>query len=92
MKSADLNELRSHVKEIEELVRFPVVDGHLVRMDRLALSVARARSPSPIPHLAMLVTAAISDLRRTPDESARARLEEAVKKLLDAIDAAKTNF
>jgi hypothetical protein len=89
MTPADFNDLRSRVKEIEELAQFPNVAGHIERINHLAISMARLSAADAIPHRAMVVADAIAALKRAPESEARTRVNNAISALLDAIDAAE---
>lgn len=90
MDEADFDDLLSRVKEIDELVQFPSLSGHIERANRLAVSVARS-APSPIPNLAMLVSNAANEIRQDPRQpEAHDRLREAIARLRAAIDDKKS--
>jgi hypothetical protein len=54
MDDVNLEDLLSRLKEIEGLLQFPAVDGH-VKAQALALSIARKAPTGPISNLAMQV-------------------------------------
>jgi hypothetical protein len=90
MDKIDFDDLLSRVKEIEELLQFPSLSGHIERANALAVSVAR-RAPSPIPHLAMLVADAVNEIRLNPqDREAQSRFRAAIAQLREAIEVKRS--
>jgi hypothetical protein len=54
------------LKELEELLQFPTVDGHVEASTRLATAMARATDDGRIANLAMKVLSEVNALRNTP--------------------------
>ena len=65
MNQADIDDLLSRLKEMEELLHFPTVEGHLKRAETLALSIARTGPNAAVRDLAMKVISEANALRRT---------------------------
>jgi hypothetical protein len=89
MDRADVDDLLSRLKEIEELLRFPAVEGHVTRAEALALSIARRIKAGPISHLAMQVISEANALRPgalpiRPDDG---KLQALISKLRAALEA-----
>jgi hypothetical protein len=89
MDKADLDDLLSRLKEIEELLRFPAVEGHVHRAETLALSIARRVKSGPTSHLAMQVISEANALRPgalpiRPDDG---KLQALIAKLRLALEA-----
>jgi hypothetical protein len=92
MDKTDFDDLLSRVKEIDELLQFPSLSGHIERANRLAVSIARS-APSPIPNLAMLVSNTANDIRQNPkDREAQDRVREAIARLRAAIEDRKSRL
>jgi hypothetical protein len=90
MDKTDFDDLLSRVKEIDELLQFPSLSGHIERANRLAVSIARS-APGPLPNLAMLVSNAANDIRqKTNDREAHDRVREAIARLRAAIEDKKS--
>lgn len=92
MDKAHLDELLSRVKEIDELLRFPGVTGHIARANALALSIARDASSGAIVNLAMQVISEANSLPPPPlplrpDDS---RLRDLLRRLRAALAAAES--
>jgi hypothetical protein len=87
----DLDDLLSRVKEIEELLRFPSVEGHIGRATKLATSIARHAPRGPIAHIAMHVISEANALRRSPLPLAAssARLDDVLQRLRHALQDAR---
>lgn len=89
MNKTDFDDLLSSVKEIEELLQFPSLPGHIEKANQLALSVAR-RGPSPIPYLAMMVGDAVTGVKQKPrDREAQQRFAAALARLREALELKK---
>jgi hypothetical protein len=89
MDKADLDDLLSRLKEIEELLRFPAVQGHVNRAETLALSIARRVKSGPTSHLAMQVISEANALRPgalpiKPDDGKRQALIAKLRLALEA--------
>jgi hypothetical protein len=87
-----LDELFARLKEMEELLQFPGVRGHLVRATQLALSIARGTPSGRIANLAMRVISEAHAMREapmglTPD---RAKLNTALWRLRLALQEARS--
>jgi hypothetical protein len=63
-KAADLDDLLSRLKEMEELLRFASVAGHLARAEALAISIARNAPNGRTADLAMQALSEMNRLRR----------------------------
>jgi len=61
-----LDELLAQLKEMEELLQFPGVPGHVARAAELALAVARAAPSGRIANLAMRVISEAHAMREAP--------------------------
>ena len=64
--AAALDELLARLKEMEELLVFPGVAGHIMRATRLALSIARQAPNGRIANLAMRAISEAHALREGP--------------------------
>jgi hypothetical protein len=89
MERRDIEALLAQVKEIEELLRFPSVSGHLARANHLALSIARSVPGGAVVSLAMQVISEANSLRPPvlplrPDDH---RLHELLQRLREALIA-----
>lgn len=61
----ELDNLLAKVKEIEELLRFPSVAGHVEKANALAISIARQAPPhGGIANQAMKLMSAVNTLRQ----------------------------
>jgi hypothetical protein len=91
MDAADIDDLLSRLKEIEELLQFPAVEGHLKRTETLALSIARKAPTGAASNLAMRVVSEVSALRpgAMPVKSNDARLHGVLRELRIALEEAK---
>jgi hypothetical protein len=89
MEKADVDDLLSRLKEIEELLRFPAVEGHVKRAETLALSIARRVKSGPISHLAMQVTSEANALRpgSLPIKPDDGKLQALIVQLRHALEA-----
>jgi hypothetical protein len=65
VNKADVDDLLSRLKEMEELLHFPTVEGHMKRAEALALSIARTGPNAAVRELAMKVISEANALRRT---------------------------
>ena len=71
MPEHDIESLLSRLTEIEELLRFPAVDGHTSRAEKVALFIARRAPGGRASHLAMQVVSEAAVLRRGTASSTR---------------------
>jgi hypothetical protein len=58
-------QLLAWVKELEELLQFPTVEGHVEASTRLATAIARSTDDGAIANLAMKVLSEVNALRNT---------------------------
>jgi hypothetical protein len=63
VEKADLNRLLASVKEMEELLQFPNVEGHVEKASKLALLIARNPPSGAIADFAMRVISEANALR-----------------------------
>jgi hypothetical protein len=91
MDSVDLDDLLSRLKEVEELLRFPGVSGHVERAGTLALSIARKAPNGATANLAMQVITEANALRRSalPVNPEGSSLNSLVSRLRLALQEAK---
>jgi hypothetical protein len=89
MDKADLDDLLSRLKEIEELLRFPAVEGHVKRAETLALSIARRVKSGPISNLAMQLISEANSLRpgSLPIKPDDGKLQAVIAKLRLALES-----
>ena len=90
MPSADFQRLLDALRELEELVHLPSAPGHIERVNLLAISIAR-RAPARgnIPHLAMMVSSAANQLKKSAGNGGGfAQVDAAIKELRAALEAA----
>jgi hypothetical protein len=87
VEKADLNRLLACVKEMEELLQFPTVRGHLEKATKLALLIARNAPKGRIANLAMRVISEANALRSgsLPLKADRTKLNQALWHLRLAI-------
>jgi hypothetical protein len=90
MNEAQLRELLAQVKEIEELMRFPSVSGHLARASSLAMSIARNAPTGAVVNLAMQVISESNALRppALPLRAHDGRLGELLRRLRAELEQA----
>ena len=62
---ADLSDILLKLKEVEELLQFPLVDGHMARAETLLMLIARNAPSGVISHAAMNVIT-LAHLSRKP--------------------------
>jgi hypothetical protein len=91
MDRTDLDDLLSRVKEMEELLHFPTVQGHIERASTLAVSIARNAPTGGVANLAMQVMSAAIELRRQggtakPEDE---RMGRTLERLRSALQDAK---
>jgi len=88
---AGVDDLLVWLKEIEELLQFPSVDGHVDRAGALALSIARAAPGGGIANLAMKVITEANALRRSPLplRPSDGRLRKELRRLRLALEQAR---
>jgi hypothetical protein len=77
-------ELLSRVEEIEGLLRTGVA-GHLDRVERLLMSIARAAAATEVANLAMKALSAVSVAKRTGTSADAAGVNEALSRLRAAL-------
>lgn len=87
MQKAQLDDLLARVKEIEELLRFPSVHGHVARASALALSIARSVPGGAVVKIAMQVIGEANSLRppALPLRASDARLQALLQRLRTAL-------
>ena len=92
MEKADLNRLLASVKEMEELLQFPTVAGHLEKANKLALLIARNAPKGGIANLAMRVISEATALRSSslPLKADRTKLNQTLWHLRLAIQEVKS--
>ena len=92
MAAENFDDLLSKLKEMEQLLTFPSVPGHLDRANELALAIARATRFGEIANLAMKVISEANALRGTalPLKAATGRLNAALWRLRLALQEAKS--
>ena len=92
MHSGDIDGLLRNLKEIEELMTFPSVAGHVERACELATSIARGAPHGSIADLAMKVISEVHALRATalPLKPSNGRLNAALWRLRLALQWAKS--
>jgi hypothetical protein len=92
MSKADLNLLLASVKEMEELLQFPTVPGHVKKADKLALLIARNAPNGRIANLAMRAINEAHALRSgaLPLRADRTKLNQTLWHLRLAIQEAKS--
>jgi|SRR5688500_11106342 hypothetical protein len=90
--AAVLDELLARLKEMEELLQFPSVSGHVVRASKLALSIARDAPPGRIANLAMRVISEAQAMRQgaLPLKPDRTNLNTALWRLRLALQELKS--
>lgn len=83
MKKPDAQHLLSQLKEAEELLRFPGVQGHLERGTRLLVSISRSAPRGEIANLAMRAVSEASSLRPSdlPLKPSDSKLHELLRRL-----------
>ena len=92
MSKADLDLLLASVKEMEELLQFPTVPGHIEKADKLALLIARNAPTGAIANLAMRAISEAHALRGAPLplRADRSKLNQTLWHLRLAIQEAKS--
>lgn len=87
-----MDQMLAWLKELEELLQFPTVAGHVERAERLATLIARGSGEGRIANLAMQVVSEMSALRNTPLalRPDRARLNQVLWHLRFALAQAKS--
>jgi hypothetical protein len=63
---ADLQDLLSRLKEMDELLQFPGVAGHIERATALGISIARSAGNGSVANIAMQVVSEASAVRASP--------------------------
>jgi hypothetical protein len=86
---ADVGDLLSRLTEVEELLRFPTVKGHLERACKLLVSIARNAPTGPIGDLSMRLTSDASALARSRPDASQQTLEASIKQLRSALQEAE---
>ena len=86
------DELLAQLKEMEELLQFPGVPGHVARASQLAIGIARAAPSGAIANLAMHVISEANALRGAPLglKPDRANLNKALWRLRLALQQARS--
>jgi hypothetical protein len=92
VERADLNRLLASVKEMEELLQFPTVAGHVEKASKLALLIARNAPNGAIANLAMRVTSEAHALRASalPLRADRTKLNQTLWHLRLALQEVKS--
>jgi hypothetical protein len=82
------SEALARLDELEELLEFPHVPGHITRANEIALAIARAAPSGRVPALAMRALSEAHALRETPLalKPDRARLNRALRLLREALE------
>jgi hypothetical protein len=86
------DDLLRRLKEMEELLQFPGVAGHVVRATKLAISIAREAPPGPVANLAMRVISEAEAMRapKLPLRPDRTKLNGALWRLRLAVQELKS--
>lgn len=86
-----MDKLLAHLKEMEELLQFPGVAGHLEAASRLATAIARGTSDGRIANLAMKAVSEARALRASalPLKPDRSNLNATLWRLRLALEQAK---
>lgn len=94
VERADLNQLLASVKEMEELLQFPTVAGHLEKANKLALFIARNAPDGRIANLAMRVISEATALRSSslPLKADRTKLNQTLWHLRLAVQEAQSGL
>jgi hypothetical protein len=92
MEKPDLNRLLASLKEMEELLQFPTVPGHIEKADKLALLIARNAPNGAIANLAMRSISEAHALRSgaLPLKADRTKLNQTLWHLRLAIQEVKS--
>jgi hypothetical protein len=87
-----LDDLLARLKEMEELLQFPGVAGHVMRATKLALSIAREAPHGRVANLAMRVISEAQALRQAalPLRPDRTHLNTALWRLRLALQELKS--
>jgi hypothetical protein len=87
-----LDELLARLKEMEELLQFPGVSGHVMRATKLALSIAREAPQGRVANLAMRVISETHAMRQPalPLRPDRTQLNTALWRLRLALQELKS--
>jgi hypothetical protein len=88
MEKPDIEALLSSLREIEELLQFPGVPGHIQKANVLAMRIARMAASGPISNLAMKVISEAMKLRVASTD--RKSLNHALWHLRIALQEAKS--
>jgi hypothetical protein len=88
MEKPDFEALLSSLKEIEELLQFPGVPGHIQKASALAMAIARKAAAGPVSNLAMKVISEAVKLRAASTD--RTSLNQALWHLRIALQEAKS--
>ncbi len=86
----DLERMLSDLKEAEELLRFPAVEGHVGRASHLLMSIARGAPNVTLRHAAMaaMSLAGLSRLR-TPSSEEAGELERILLDMRRSLEASR---
>jgi hypothetical protein len=86
---ADLGDLLSRLTEVEELLRFPTVKGHVERACKLLVSIARNAPTRAIGDISMRLTSDASALARSRPDASQQTLDASIKQLRSALEEAE---
>jgi hypothetical protein len=86
--NAEFEALLATLKEIEALLQFPGVPGHIDKANLLAMRIARTAGDEPIANLAMKAISEANKLRAAPTE--RSELNHVLWHLRIAVQEAKS--
>lgn len=86
-KKLSVDEMLAGLTEVEQLLRFPTVEGHIDRAIALALSIARSAQDGGIANLAMQLMSEVHSVRRVslPLVASDTRLTELLERLRAAL-------
>ena len=98
MDRVDVDDLLSRLREIEELLQFPGVAGHVERAEKLAISIARSARTGAIAQLAMQAVSEAHALKASvgaqdgdalPLAPSRRNLERVLGRLRESLEQAR---
>jgi hypothetical protein len=94
VQKLDLNGLLASVKEMEELLQFPSVAGHVEKANKLAVLIARNAPSGAIANLAMRALSEANALKGSvlPLRPDRTKLNQTLWHLRMAIQAVKSGL
>jgi hypothetical protein len=92
VEKADLNRLLAGVREMEELLTFPTVPGHVEKANKLALLIARNAPSGAIADLAMRVISETNALQSSalPLKADRTKLNQTLRRLRLGLQVVKS--